>query len=306
MTSSSLQIKSGTLNRKVSKIVVSIASDKERQIVLQQSRVVEKNTGDALKLVRTLQGWKTADIEKRIIGIEPESIRRYCRPSKPDNRHVHITSLLCWMMQVSLPAITMGKQLQKFWPNLDTHGVNAVLYCGPLPTRWFETLVEIILDRSLRKNIDLRDYTYEPLKALRRFEDHDFLMPSQVNVHDFGWDYHNSVAQALRKIRTDNNLSSELLADLICVPDTKYHLFENPNYGMGITMEVAVRMKLALGLEDTTFFLDEMKAFKGFALSRQVQQQREAIILNIFDRLPSTMKAEYSKTAKDFLYWRVN
>ncbi len=259
----------------------------------------------AIKWIYKVQKWKSKELERKIPGVPASVWRAYGQQGYGSARSLHICAALSWLTQITMSAYYYGNKIESFWPEVDSDVIECIAYSGLLPTELFEYLIQqLLLKAGGAQNNN--GFTRQSLDQLAQYPNDHFLMPDVLNIDAFKRDYYYSVAINLRKFREHNGLRKEDMAFVLAIPVGKYETFEDPEKPTAIPLYAAMRLKLGFQIENTVSFTDHMREFNAFTNARNIQQLREAVIINLMRSVNSNLRKKFVKLAHEIMQFHLN
>ncbi len=282
-----------------------IAPPEVIKAVNQYECVFDQDIGRAIGWVYNQQGWKSASLASKILGVTEKTFQNYRTPGYRKKRSLHVIAALSWVTQVSMSAFYMGRKPQMLWPEIDKHVIEAVVYTGVLTLDQYIAFIKVVSDEGFVSDKQVV-FSERILNELRSFPDGDFLAPVPLDIEAFKLDYYQSIGVSLEKLRTTNGFSLEDMARAFDIPVRRYLSFESREAVSPVPAYLGVRLKRCFTGLDTTVFTDEMKFFDGFNQSRLVQEKREKITISLLQGASEVQRNKLAKLAKSFFQYRVN
>jgi hypothetical protein len=260
----------------------------------------------AFKWSYRLQGWTTKKLEKKISGIKASTWEAYGQQSYSKNRTVHVLALFSWLSQISERAIYHGNNIERYWNGLSLSVIECVTFACMLSRPQFKELLNILLGKIEpyldEKNFKvLSDEIETALDELDLYTEDQYLIPNDIDIEVFKYDYYRSIAIALREWRVNNGLTDEIVAGVLGEKLAKYRDYENPDKVVPIAMYSIMRLKKGFQIKDTASFTKHMKAYPEINAARKIQQVREDAILSVINVFDISAQAQASVFIKSFV-----
>lgn len=235
----------------------------------------------ALKWVYKVHGWGGKDVEKMIPGMKAELWRKYGQPSHPKNRSLHAVAALSWVSQVSMSAILYGDRIAQYWPTASREKIEIFIYAGLMGNNEFEYFVHQLMELECLPHSNKNAFL-ESLANIKVYPDARYLAPYPLDLEEFGADYYRSIAITIKAFRVSQGFSVSDMALGLNLSEKQYMAIENEdNPPKTLNLLLAPRLKLAFKIPNTVPFLSKMTKFHGFELARNIQQERELLLLSM-------------------------
>ncbi len=258
-----------------------LPSNDSIQLLDIREALAQQRLPHTIKRIYQLQGWSAGALNHLVPAISENLWRQYGQASWTKTRMLHVIAAFAWVSQTSMSAFyqTHHSSIKR---TLDDPTLECIAYSSTLQAASFDAWVRILLAENHINNATIE----QELNALRSFNDGDFLAPEPLDIIAFKTDYYRSIAINLQKLRHQNNLTQRDVAHVLGITVQRYKGYENEDKPISIPATLVLRLRLGFHKTTTINFVKDMHKFKGFYLSRVLQDRRESLVIQIMQLMP--------------------
>ena len=277
--------------------------------IQQRQTHFNEECANALKWSYRVQGWTAKSLEKQITGIKTATWGAYGQQSYSKKRTLHVLVLFSWLSQICIKSLFSGNNIeQHYGKGKHRTVVECMAYASKLSTAQFRELINALLLKS-QANLDKTSFSELLAKAniiLQKLEyyraDH-FLMPMDIDVDEFKYDFYRSVARVLYEWRTTLGVSEELMAAMLGESVEKYRDYENPQKLVSIPVTAIMRLIIDFKADEAApiQFSKHMEVYTGLKLLQGVQKTRKELITLVTSGFDRQMQQQVANFVKVFV-----
>lgn len=280
-----------------------VPTDEELKQLNMYEFLAEKKLPISIKRIYKLQGWSAKTLSNKIQGVSQNIWWQYGQATYDRKRMIHILAALSWASQASMSSFYCGNELNKLWPDVDSHTIACIVYSSMLPSVSFKSWVLLMMELNLIIDTRVKTLIEDKLNTLSNYSNDQFMMPEQIHIDDFKEDYYQSIAVGFRNFRVSKGISIETMAYVLNITVDKYMRFEDATDPISIPATIGLRLKLGFQLTETFELVDNMKIFKPFSRARRIQEKREQLVIELISAIPQKHRAlaeEFSRKTADY------
>lgn len=256
-----------------------VASDLELAHLDKMLRNIDADISVAMSYVRRAQGLTFEQLEKRMSGMNGDTLKRYMQQSYPSMRPLHFVAAYSWIMMVPMTCFYYGLKIRELYRGMDESAVEALLSIGQLPSNQFKIVIDIIFNLLDGKTKDDFCQLREEIE-IESHDDYNTLFPPQVlDISSFAIDYYRSVAITTKKFRLEHDISLDDFARVIGLSSYQCSVLEDINKPTSFSVSIGARVKLGFKLNTHVNFTSEMRLYPEFHRLRQAQHVRDRLIV---------------------------
>ena len=252
----------------------------------------------SMAYIRKIQGWHFNQLEKRFKGISKSTFQCYLQPSYQKIRPLHVIAAYSWLTMMPMACLYYGLKIKEAYPNMDDTSTECLIHSGLLPTSQFKLMISHLHDYLTVENQKKSDIIINEIiskhGSLEDYSDNDFLFPKEIDIKEFGADYYRSLAIGCNKIRQDNNISLNTMANIVGLSIYRYQRLEDPDNHSPLPVELGAKLQMGLGLENAMHFTANMEIYPQFHAVRKLQQVRQGLLIELMKHLDYKNKKYFS------------
>ncbi|KUI98932.1 hypothetical protein [Vibrio sp. MEBiC08052] len=260
---------------------ISIVSEQEIVQLDGMMTNFNSNISAAMSYVRRTQGLTFKQLEKRLSGIQSDTLKRYMHQSYPAMRPLHVVAAFSWITMVPMTAFFHGFRQNKLYRGMGDGIVEALVRMGRIPAEILENFLAMVcsmLSEELKQEFLI--YRKQIESEFGRMEDHSNLFPPDtLDLNAFANDYYRSVAITVKKFREENELSVDTISRVLGLSKYQYRILEDPRKTSHFPVSIGFRVMKGFQLDSHVNFISEMREFPEFYKVRQVQNVRDSLTI---------------------------
>lgn len=191
------------------------------------------------------------------------------------------------------------------WEGVDEKIIQCITNCCMLPPDKFKYFILMALSKIERKGYANRREVETALNNLHKYNAGNFIVPTILDVDDFGRDYYRSMSIEFKRLRLANNLTPAKFAGYLMISTEIYQQYEDININKPIPLEIGVRLKLLIK-SDTIQFISHMNKYESFTISRKVQDLRETVLISLMKNVDQKLKDSINTLAHQLMLFHRN
>jgi len=264
---------------------------------------------NALKWSYQVQGWTAKSLGNQITGITTATWGAYGQQSYSKNRTLHVMVLFSWLSQICIKSLFSGNNIEQYYGKGEHRTVvECMAYASKLSTAQFRELINALLlkaqvNRGYSGFYKLQANVSIILNELEHYKSDTFLMPRNIDIEAFKYDFYRSVARVLKEWRESLGISEDLMASMLGESIEKYRDYENPHKVVSIPVTAIMRLIIDFNAEKAApiHFSKYMENYTGLKLLQHVQKTRKELIVLVTSGIDSSMQQQAANFVKVFV-----